>query len=211
MPATYPQAIGDRIIQNIRVHTPGALDDAIKLELFNVVDEFLRETETWRVIVQFTTVANKQDYTIGYSNNTIITRINEIYSLNNAIHIPVGGYFISPYTLRLNTIPSSGGDLVYLDITLTTTEPVKPDGFSDVPNWIWSRYSTIFEYGTISKLLTQSGKPYTSPQLAVVHYGKFRMGMSKAKTDYQTGFLKDGQAWAFPQSFATTRTYRGSS
>jgi hypothetical protein len=37
----------DRLLQTLRVETPGAADPIIELQLYNVVDEFLRRTNAW--------------------------------------------------------------------------------------------------------------------------------------------------------------------
>ena len=37
----------DRLMQTLRVEAPGATDGVIELQLFNVVDEFLRRTNAW--------------------------------------------------------------------------------------------------------------------------------------------------------------------
>jgi hypothetical protein len=41
-------APADRLLQTIRVSAPGATDDLITLQLFNVADEFFRRTSAWR-------------------------------------------------------------------------------------------------------------------------------------------------------------------
>jgi hypothetical protein len=38
----------DRLMQTLRTQVPGATDDMLELQLFNVVDEFLRRTNTWQ-------------------------------------------------------------------------------------------------------------------------------------------------------------------
>jgi hypothetical protein len=39
----------DRLMQTLRVHVPGATDDLLQLELFNVIDEFMRRTSAWKM------------------------------------------------------------------------------------------------------------------------------------------------------------------
>ena len=52
----------DRILQSALVHVPGSTEQIVTLELFNVIDEFLRRSSTWRYETDITLQEGMADY-----------------------------------------------------------------------------------------------------------------------------------------------------
>lgn len=65
----------DRLLQTLRVHTPGATDDLINLELFNVMDEFFRRTSAWQHHAEITLVENTVEYSFGVPGDAQVVRM----------------------------------------------------------------------------------------------------------------------------------------
>ena len=51
-----------RLMTNCRVHLPGALDTALQLELFNVLDDFFQSTNIWQEDITFQVTAGDTAY-----------------------------------------------------------------------------------------------------------------------------------------------------
>lgn len=64
----------DRLLQSLRVHTPGATEDMIKLELFNVIDEFFRRTSAWQEEVDIGLQKGYVEYGIPMPVNATMVR-----------------------------------------------------------------------------------------------------------------------------------------
>src|SRR5207344_973789 len=65
----------DRLVQSVSVHVPGVTKDLINLELFNVMDEFLRRTNAWHAEVPIQ--LNEQDvkYTLVLPGDAAVVRL----------------------------------------------------------------------------------------------------------------------------------------
>lgn len=68
----------DRILQTLKVSVPGATDDMLKLQLFNVTDEFFRRTSAWRYHQDVTLEENVNDYVLGIPAGTQIVRFMSV-------------------------------------------------------------------------------------------------------------------------------------
>lgn len=64
----------DRLMQSLRVHVPGATDPMIELELFNVVDEFLRRTSAWRYENEIELQRDTWEYDLNLPVNSVVVR-----------------------------------------------------------------------------------------------------------------------------------------
>jgi len=64
----------DRLMNTLRVRLPGAIDAAIRLELFNTIDDFLRRSNAWRYFQSIPIVAGQTNYAISPPNGTVMVR-----------------------------------------------------------------------------------------------------------------------------------------
>ena len=65
----------DRLMQTLRVHTPGATDDLLTLELFNVMDEFFRRTSAWVYKSDITLLEDITEYGFVTPSDTAVVRL----------------------------------------------------------------------------------------------------------------------------------------
>lgn len=65
----------NRIIDNARIHCPGALEGMIRLEIFNILKEFFARNNIWlfEMVVDINRGAN--DYVINTGQNVVVTRL----------------------------------------------------------------------------------------------------------------------------------------
>ena len=68
-------APNDRILQTLRAHTPGATDQIIELELFNVMDEFFRRTSAWRLDHAIDLVEGQIEYGFATPIDATVVRV----------------------------------------------------------------------------------------------------------------------------------------
>lgn len=184
-----------RIMANARIKCTGAVDAALRLELFNVLDEFCKETDVWREAIQVTTVAGDVEYTLTPTEGRCL-RLLELYTTNG--QVGVGGSMPVPGELRLFR-EQEAGMLLDAIVSLIPVDPTDTDDFPIVADWLWERYTTEFIDGLLYKMMVQTGKPYSNPQLAMYHGRKWRNAISVARADTIKQNKADGQAWRFPR------------
>lgn len=186
-----------RLMNNVRLRVPGALDSAIQLELFNVLDEFLRETNVWQEAINFRTRAATADYSIEPESVSTIVRL---IKLQNSDEIDVAATMELPGELVLKLEPSATETLT-ATVALTVNDPVNRENYPEFPAWILDKYWLGFVDGILSRMMSMPAKPYSNTQLAIFHGRKFAGLKATAKSEVLHKNLHNGQAWRFP-SFA---------
>lgn len=190
-----------RIMDNARVQLPGALDNALKLELFNVVDEFLQHSNVWQEEVDFDTIAGQTTYEIDPASNALALRLIKLEDEND---VPVYGTMYEPGLIELCGKPSQVFTLT-VTYSLTVRTKDSDDYPTGLPKWIWRRFNGGILDGLLGRMMSQPAKPYSNERLAIYHMRRFRGAMARARIEATRKNLQSGQAWAFPQSFATGR------
>lgn len=189
----------NRLMDNARVHLPGALDNAIQRELFSTLDEFFKGSGCWWEDISLTTQAGVQAYDIASTAGTIV-RLIQIGDVNL---IPVPGKMDIPGYLELRNDP--GIQDLTLRVGLSVVDPVTRDGYPLFPQWVLQKYGMELTEGIIGRMMLQKSKPYSDPALGQIHLRRFRAGISRAKVDKAHGNLLSGQAWRYPQTFASRK------
>jgi len=196
----------DRLMKNARNALPGALDNVILLELFNVLDQFFRESRVWTENVAFSVNANDPAGTIYYiepESVSSIVALNHVRNENgfrqNAAYMPIPGevVFWSP--------PGSEDLYLTAEVSLSIVDPIQRDGYPEFPSWVLEKYGTGILSGVLGRMMGQPAKPYTNMQLAGAHAGAFRRCIAIASTESLHRNVQNGQAWMFPQQFSTRR------
>ena len=183
-----------RLMDNARVHLPGALDSALKLELFNVLDEFCQRSKYWQEEIEITTTADQTEYQIaGVEDGQII---DLLYVVNEngstvAASMPLLG------TVVLRTEPE-GGVVLTIGVAYTAVDPVSTDDYPVIPDELLHKYGKGILHGLVGAMMTHPAKPYSNQQLAVFHTRKFAGAVAQARADVRHKNLYDGQTWRFP-------------
>ena len=68
-----------RLMDNLRIKLPAALDGVIQLELFNALDEFCRDSQTWVEDVPFVTELDVFDYDVTPTGHARIHQLVGAY------------------------------------------------------------------------------------------------------------------------------------
>lgn len=184
-----------RLMNNVRLHVPGALDSAIQLELFNVLDDFFRQSNVWQEEISFRTRSGTTDYSIEPESVSTIVRL---IKLQNDDEIDVPATMEVPGELILRTAPSSSRTLT-ATVSLTIDDPVNRENYPEFPAWILDKYWLGFVSGVLGRMMSVPAKPYSNERLAIFHSRKFSGAMAAAKSEALHKNLHNGQTWRFPK------------
>jgi hypothetical protein len=192
-------ANSDRLMNNLRVQLPGALDAAIQLELFNTVDEMCRTAIVWQDTLDVTLLLGQATYDIAPDDTEIVT----LYSVEHATLDTSDVLFDdASHTLSLSAVPTSADVTtpLFLDVALTpSTEVADPNDY--LPARLWTVHHQALLDGVLSRMLMQPAKPYSNVTLGTYHAKRFRKFLALARADVEENNTFDGQNWCFP-SFA---------
>lgn len=190
-----------RLMDLARVRLPGARDNIIQLELFAAVNEFFQSSNAWREDIEFTVTPGVTSYELFQSSSA---SINRLMGVVNDAGKPVTAAMREPGLLELYQAPSQSA--VYTaQVSLTVTNPTDKDGYPQYPSWFLNKYGNDILDGLLARMMAQIAKPYTQPQMAVVHGRNFKQAISFAKTEAMHNNTYRGQSWRFPQGFARGR------
>lgn len=188
-------AIVDRFMANARMRLPGALDDAIKHEVFNVLDEFCKNTNAWQEKISVPVVPTDLEYELeSEDNRAAVIRLLGVD--NNGI--PIAATLPQPENLVLGYPPSVASTYT-ATVALTVVDPVSENlALPDIPDWFFVLYSGEFLDGLLARMMSQPAKPYTSSTFSLYHGRRFRNGMSRVRVAIEHQNLQGAQRWAFP-------------
>lgn len=199
-----PTADMTRLMDHCRVRLPGALDAAIKQEMFAALDQLLQTSHLWFDDISFT------------ANPTTDTYEENPAAYTYALPPPVG------QIVRLVTVSDEDGGLVaasmpvipelilafppestttYIVRVVLTVSDVDVDGYPIMPDWIIKKYQSRILDGVLGRMMSQIAKPYSSPQMAVTHLRLFNSFVQRAKGEALRENTHATQRWFFPQSF----------
>jgi hypothetical protein len=183
-----------RIVNTAQVHLPGAIEQVFKQELYNVCEEFFRTTNAWQEAVPFTTLQDKRTYeivpTVGLFVRLMQVRDGENY--NRAAIMDQDMFVV------LRDLPT-GGSTYIAWLAVTCVDPVKRDGWPEVPAELLSKYYEPLTEGLLGRMMLQPAKPYSNPEIGTLHQRRFHNTMAIVRTDMQHAFTYDVQNWRFPR------------
>lgn len=184
----------ERLMDNARVHLPGAIDDALKLELFNTLNEFFSASRSWMDEIR---VRARPDKTVYILATDEAGTPCSLVSLVNASNSPVAATMPMPGELRLRYAPSQE-ETYTATVALTTVDPEDHDGYPQMPEWTLTQYYDGVLAGLLSKMFLQPAKPYSNERLSVLYGRKFRAAIATAAGEARRQHLYGGQRWRFP-------------
>lgn len=189
----------DRLMDTIRPHLPGAIDRAIKQELFQVCEDFFTNSNTWTEVLPFTFTAGQKTASVTPTTG----RITQLMEVKNDDDIPINGIFMSePGTLQTRFAPAS--DTTYNGtFAITVNDPIDADAFPIVPVDQVTRHTATLIHGIVANMMAQPSKPWSNTGLAQYHMTRYRGGLARARNEANTGFTYGSQRWVYPQTFRT--------
>jgi hypothetical protein len=201
--ATQDPAI-TRLMNNIRMHIPGATDDVIQYELFNALDELFKGSNCWieDIDVQIPGMDPAGTvYDLTPSGPSTPIRLMWVFTKPTDTSISRGSAVCAsmaiPGELVLDTQPSS--DVTYTaTVALSVEDPTTRSGYVTFPEWVLAKYRDVVLDGVCGRMFLIPSKPWTNNQLAVMHSRKFKNGVARVRgeTNRANGYRQ--QAWKFP-------------
>jgi hypothetical protein len=189
-------ALTDRLINDLQVQLPGAIENAIRRELYNTLDDFCRESFAWRETIEIPLVAG----TITYSVTPAGTEIVRAYSIDHAtLDVHDATYEFGEITF--DAVPSVAhvATPAYLVAALTPAIGQGADPEALVPGDMWSKWHRAFLAGTLARMMAQSAKPYSNPGIALFHQRVYNQQKAIATHDARSGGIPGAIMWRFPR------------
>lgn len=199
----------NRLMDNARVKLPGALDAALKMELFTVMKEFFEGSNIWEEDIPFdvtVTSLSRATNPEAYTYEIVPTEgsIIRLIQIKDSGGIPQHGEMTVPGTIILTTSPNTAQTYT-ATVSKTVTDPTTRQNYPVFPAWVLTRYFNEILHGLLAHMMTQIAKPYSSPTMGQYYMRSFTAGISRANNEHSHGNILGGQRWRFPQNFATRR------
>lgn len=199
----------NRLMDNLRIRLPGALDSTIQFELFSTLKDFFQHSSIWTENLTFdaqptsdTYLQNPDAYTyeVVPTMGSIVRLMDVVNSngISQSAAMDVPGFIVLTYA-------PSNEDTYTANVALTVTDPTTREGYPEFPDWILSKYGNEIMDGVTSRMMAQAAKPYSSPQMALFYGKKFQAGITRASVESLHRNIYRGQSWRFPQTFARRR------
>lgn len=193
-----------RLMENARSRLPGATDTLIQYELFNVMDDFFKGSNTWQEDIDIQVPGLDPVgtiYELTPSGPSIIDKLMWVFSVPPTSTIgrgcQIGSAMSTPGELTLTLQPSS--PVTYrATVALTVQDPTTRDGYVTFPAWVLAKYRAVILDGLLGKMMSQPQKPWSNTQLAVLHMRKFNTKVASARVEMTRNNKYRQQAWMFP-------------
>lgn len=195
----------NRLMDNLRVRLPGAVDSALQMELFNTLNEFFVGSNIWRENLEIYISAGVTNYDLTPSGRAKVIRLMSVEDNNK---FPVNAWIdLETQGLMLAQSPSSSATYI-AQVSLSVDDPTTTEGYPQFPDWVLNVYQTDIIDGVLARMMSQPAKPYSNTQLAIYHERRFSSAVAMARAEAQRKYVYGGQVWRFPQQFNRRKTYR---
>lgn len=193
----------DRLMNECEVQLPGATRAGIRGVMFNVMDEFLSDSNSWPEWIPFPLVPNAQNYTLTPAKGGQIKRLGPIFDVNNVIYPAVVTDLLPPsvniWSLWPQNITVNVTAIVYKSVGL----PNQHGDIPDAPSWLLPQYERVIEAGIVGRMQMHKSKSYSDSANGPINVKRLRDGIAMARAQAARGYLYGGQAWRFPNNFRT--------
>jgi hypothetical protein len=193
----------DRLMNECEVQLPGATRAGIRGVMFNVIDEFLTDSNAWTEWIPLTIVANTQGYQLTPAQGGQIKRLGQLIDSNCVVYPAtitnlqppaVTIWLVWPQNMTVNVQA-----IVYKSIVLPNQHHEVPDA----PSWLIPQYERVIEAGVVGRMQMHKSKSYSDAANGPINVKRLRDGIAMARTQAARGYLYGGQAWRFPRLFRT--------
>jgi hypothetical protein len=193
----------DRLMNECEVQLPGATRAGIRGVLFNVIDEFMTDSNSWNEWIPLVLAANTQNYLVTPAQGGQIKRLGQVIDQNCVIYPAVitslqppaaNLFFVWPQNITINV-----NVIVYKSVVL----PNQHGDIPDAPNWLLPQYERVIEAGVVGRMQMHKAKSYSDSTNGPINVRRFRDGIAMARTAALRGYIYGGQAWRFPRQFRT--------
>ena len=193
-----PHADLTRLMNALRMRLPGALDPAIRYELFAVCDELFTRSDIWQEAIPFTTTVGETFYEIEpeMTNSKIVRLIR----VENDAETPISATMANIGEVTLAFEPSVEADYTAF-CSITVKDPTDSNDYPRFPVWILERYREGLFDGVMGRMMSQPMKPYANERMSIYHLRRFRNVMAQATKDAQHTHVRGANAWIYPRGW----------
>lgn len=183
-------------MNDLQVKLPGVTPNAIRLELWNMLDDFCREGLAWRETITVPLTAGVTDYVITPVGADIV----RVYNVDHA-SLDLTRTIYEFGTLRFGSTPTASDASVpaYVVAALAPAITQGADVENLVPGDMWSKFHRVFLKGTLGLMMAQPAKPYSNPQLGAFYWRGYLSDRAVARRAADTNEIPGAQIWAFPR------------
>jgi hypothetical protein len=192
-----------KLLGQASVPLTGASDAALRVQLFDVLQEFFDRSNCWQEAIGFTVIPDTLEYPLRPLTGRIL-RLYGVVDQNNVPQpaiMPVIGTvrFLFPYT---NTQPMTAMVVKNVDDPFACYPP-------HIPEWVLPAHGLGILHGILGNMMLQPGMSYSNTALAQFHLAKFADAIAKARIAMSRANTVGSQNWAFPQQFRVSGQRRG--
>lgn len=193
----------ERLMNLARTKLPGASDAGMKMELFDVINEFLADSNSWTENLDVPVVASTQDYDLEPQNGGLILRLVAVFD-KNRVGLPSVLSELHPPGAKLHLVwPQNTSFTAKAVVIKNIILPTTRDEVPNAPTWLLPVYERVIIDGLLGKMMGQQTKSYTNGTLSAFHLQKFRSGIVTARVAAERANIYGGQSWRFPSTFRT--------
>jgi hypothetical protein len=191
-----------KLLGRAAVFLSGASSAQLRVQLFDVLDEFFNNSCCWLENIDLVVVAETLDYPLTPICGRIV-RLSEVLDQHNvrqqAVMPEIGTvHFLYPF----NQVQPMTAIVVK-----TVTDPFNCSP-PHVPEWLLPTYGLGILYGIVGHMMLHPGMSYSNPQMGNFYLQKFGDSINHAMVATTKMNKVGAQAWSFPQQFAV-RGQRG--
>lgn len=179
------------LYDNVQMQVPAVALAAIKLALWNTIEDFYQQSTARQEHVFWKMAAGVQTIDFNPFDATwLVAWVLHFNGLSSAKIEPPG--LLRDLTFPVPETERSGE--AWLALKPVSFDAVIACGAPE----LWSMWFETILSGTLYRLYGQPAKPYSSPQLAQFHGRAYRSGVAQARDIARRGFSDGGGNWRFP-------------
>lgn len=205
----------ERLKKTLIVRLPGATEAAIDIEMANAAHEFFLESGAWHQIVYANLIAGKSRYELWPDTGSVGVICD--LEIEGQPYRPVTGNSVprQQWNGALQVMTNFGELTLYPASTKTIAKGIvanvtiiPEECGCDIPEDIVNHYYEALLDTALGKLYSHVNRPYSNPNLALFHIGRYRAHLTRARRIVAGGNVRAGGPWVYPQ-IAPGRNQRG--
>jgi hypothetical protein len=192
------QRYWQKLFGQAKVSLLGASDAALKVQLFEVLQEFFDGSNAWQETLVVTVIPDTLNYPLYPVEGGRILRLFAVIDQNR---VPQSATMPDIGTVRF-TYPYTQTQPMAVMVVKTVTDPLAcyPPY---IPDWVLPTYGLALFHGLVGNMMMQPGASYSNPQQAMFHLQRFRDSIAHARVAMMKANTVGAQPWVFPQQFRT--------
>lgn len=196
----------EQMMNQARFELTGASEAGLRSTLFEVIKEFMVDSQCWRECISVPVVSSPPTQTYSITPKEGI--VNTLLGVWDAKFIPVAAFMqeTGPNSVLFLVHPPANtvASPFVVDVAKAPSLPTDRDEIPLAPIWLLPNYSMHILDGLLGRMMDQPNKSYSNEGKAKEHLQRFRQGIAIAQVAAQRKMTGGAQAWSYPRGFRTT-------